>query len=336
MIKGLSKKRILLYAVISAVMLFMFYGLFDGDRTHKKTRFLMDTYCTIQAFGKKIRVERAMEKAFDRMAEVEAKFSVLEPDGVLHAFNGPSLEYGIKDREITDLIRTALWLSAESAGSFDITVFPLLDLWGFYDNEIRIPAEELIKNELEHVGYGKLVLTDGGLMKTDEKTRIDLGAIAKGYAVAEAVKVLKKEGIAAALIDAGGDIYCYGTRRKRLWRVGIRDPDNEGVIGVLAVSDMAVVTSGDYERFTEIDGVKYHHILDPGTGYPADGLKSVTVVSPDPVLADGWSTAFFVLGAERAMKIAEEKKDLEAVVITAQGDLRYSSGIKKYFTPIKK
>ena len=130
------------------------------------------------------------------------------------------------------------------------------------------------------------------------------------------------------MIDAGGDIYALGTNYGKPWVIGIRNPRGEGVAGTLELSDMAVITSGDYERFFETDGVKYHHILDPITGYPAEGIASVTVISPDPALADAWSTALFIMGKEKGLEILEDLQSLEVLMITDDGEQIYSSGMK--------
>ncbi len=127
-----------------------------------------------------------------------------------------------------------------------------------------------------------------------------------------------------------------GKLKEKDWKVGIRNPRGEGVIGVVEVSDLAVVTSGDYERFFEKDGVKYHHILNPKTGYPARGLTSVTVISPDPVFADAWSTALFVMGKEKGLELVEKTPNAETLMVTTEGEILYSSGLKENVKIISK
>ena len=130
------------------------------------------------------------------------------------------------------------------------------------------------------------------------------------------------------MIDAGGDIYAHGSNNGKPWVIGVRNPRGEGVVGVLELKDMAVMTSGDYERVFEQDGKQYHHILDPGTGFPAEGLSSVTVISPDPVLADAWATAFFVLGKEKNLEIVKTIPSIEVLMITDEGERIHSKGMQ--------
>jgi thiamine biosynthesis lipoprotein len=177
------------------------------------------------------------------------------------------------------------------------------------------------------VGRQNLVIRDGKLTKLRTDMAIDLGGIAKGYAAGEALKVLKKEGQTSALIDAGGDIYALGLNNGRPWKIGIRQPSGKGILGALELSDASVSTSGDYERFFEKNGVRYHHIFDPRTGYPASGVRSVTVVSKDATLADGYSTALFVLGPERGMKLAESNGIFEAIMITDDRQVLMTPGL---------
>ncbi len=287
------------------------------DALQSRTRFLMDTYCTIQIPGG-IEVLNIIDTAFDRMAEVQRTFDSLDPKSPIHAFNDDNVT--ITDSEIVALIKTALDVGDESGGAFDITVFPLLDLWGFFGETPAVPDREKIDELLKSVDYRHLAITAGTLVKGDAHVKIDLGGIAKGYAIGEAVAVLKKAGITSALVDAGGDIYALGTNKGKPWKIGIRNPRGEGTVGVLELTDCAVVTSGDYERYFEKDGKRYHHILDPKTGYSAEGITSVTVVTNNPVLADAWSTALFVMGKEKGRELMERNKSLKVLMITQDGE----------------
>ncbi len=304
------------------------------EKIQKQTRFLMDTYCTIQAVGPKKVVNRAIQLALDRMEEIDKKFNVLNPNSPLYEFNNKNMP--VTDQEILDLLKIAQQVSEESIGAFDITIYPLITLWGFYGDSPALPEKQKISEYLKKIGYKKLSVENGKLTKLKKDIKIDLGGIAKGYAVSEAVKVLEEEGIKSALVDAGGDIYALGKLKGKDWKVGIRSPRGEGVIGVVEVSDLAVVTSGDYERFFEKDGVKYHHILNPKTGYPARGLASVTVISSDPVFADAWSTALFVIGKEEGLNLVEKTPSAETLMVTTDGEILYSSGLKENLEIISK
>ena len=290
----------------------------------EQTRFLLDTYVTIRAPGG-AQARRAIEKALDRIEEINVKFNALNNNSPLYRFNNENI--AINDSEIVSLVETADEVSRQSDGAFDITVYPLVKLWGFYKGSQAVPSGVDISNCLAKVGRQNLVIRDGKLTKLRADAAIDLGGIAKGYAVGEALKVLKKEGLTSALIDAGGDIYALGQNNGRPWKIGIRQPSGKDILGALELTDASVSTSGDYERFFEKDGARYHHIFDPRTGYPARGVRSVTVVSKDATLADGYSTALFVLGPERGMKLAESNGTFEAIMMTDDGQILMTPGL---------
>lgn len=170
----------------------------------------------------------------------------MNPESPVYDFNNGNA--AITDDEIVALVNTALQISEKSGGKYDVTIFPLIDLWGFFSESPELPRREKLNEVLKAVGYGNLTINNGILDKKEEETKIDLGSIAKGYAIGEAGKVLKRAGIKSGLIDAGGDIYALGTNYGKPWVIGIRNPRGEEVAGTLELSDMAVITSGDYER----------------------------------------------------------------------------------------
>ena len=311
--------------IITLILLTINCVLNDPEPIQSQTRFLMDTYCTIQVPGN-IEVLGAIEQAFNRIEEIDEKFNALNPESPVYDFNNGNT--AITDEEIVALVNTALQISEKSGGKYDVTIFPLIDLWGFFSESPELPRREKLNEVLKVVGYRNLTIKNGILDKKEEETKIDLGSIAKGYAIGEAGKVLTSAGIKSGLIDAGGDIYALGTNYGKPWVIGIRNPRGEGVVGTLELSDMAVITSGDYERFFEKDGVKYHHILDPTTGYPAEGIASVTVISHEPAFADAWSTALFIMGKEKGLEILKDLQSLEVLMITDEGEQIYSSGMK--------
>lgn len=287
---------------------------------------MMDTYVTIYADGSKETTSRAIDLALDRMQEIDTKFNILNPKSPLHTFNQQGLP--ISDEEILNVVRAALDICQKTDGAFDITVCPLIRLWGFYGESPHLPREQQIKDCLKKIGYKYIVIKDGKIHSVKENISIDLGAIAKGYAVSQAVKVLRKEGVTSALIDAGGDVYALGKKNNKLWKVGIRSPRGEDLLGYLEVENTAVMGSGDYERFFVKDGRRYHHIFNPKTGYPAEGLSGITVISPDPMMADAWATVLFVIGPERGLDIVEKMPGMEAIMVTTSGEILYSSGLK--------
>ena len=291
----------------------------------KQTRFLMDTYVTIQIPGGTEKIQ-IIEHAMNRIEAVDHKFNILEEGSELYQFNNGSGP--VRDPEVLKLIRTALEIGEKTGGAFDITIYPLIKKWGFFSDNPSVPDSLTISRLLPHVGLDHLKWAPDRLVKDDPLTQIDLGGIAKGYAVGEAMRVIQSAGIQSALIDAGGDIYALGKLKGNDWKIGIRNPRGEGIIGTFDISDLAVVTSGDYERFFEQDGVRYHHILNPATGYPARGLASVTVITKDPAIADALSTAIFVMGQEKGLKFLETTGMAEAVIVTDDNQMFTTKGLR--------
>jgi thiamine biosynthesis lipoprotein len=334
--RGPKKFKIISLMVVVLLLGLLGFRAYNSYRFHleKQTRFMMDTYVTIYGVGPKKATSRAIDLAMKRMQEIDSKFNMLNPRSPLYAFNHQGVP--ISDPEIIDVIRAALEVARKSDGAFDITISPLVELWGFYGDSPHLPQEEQVRECLNHIGSRYLVLDDGTLKKTEADVRIDLGGIAKGYAISQAVKVLKAQGVTSALIDAGGDVYAMGKRGNKPWKVGIRSPRGEELLGYVEVEDLAVMGSGDYERFFMKDGKRYHHIFDPKTGYPAQGLSGTTLIYPDPMLADAWNTALFVLGPKKGLEIVEKTPAMETIMVTTEGKALFSSGMKNALKVIPK
>lgn len=326
-IKIRKKTGVLLVVVFFAAGLFGFKA-YNARRFNleKRTVFLMDTLVSVYAVGPKHMVSPPMELALKRMREIDVKFNAHNPKSPIYAFN----HFGtpITDNEVLGVVQAALKVSELSEGAFDITTFPLSRLWGFADKNPRVPSYEQIRRVLKDVGYRHLILSPGKLTKDGPGVEIDMGGIAKGYAVGEAVKVLRENGVASALVEAGGHVYALGKRGRGYWKVGIRDPRGDGMLGYVEVEDMAVLGSGDYERFFFGDGKRYGHILDPRTGYPAEGMRAVTIIYRDPMVADALAKVPFVLGLSRGRDIISAIPGMEAIMVASDGAITYSSGLK--------
>ncbi|MDR1329345.1 MAG: FAD:protein FMN transferase [Oscillospiraceae bacterium] len=274
----------------------------------------MDTIMNITAYGKD--AEAAVRDAERLINHFDALWSVGKPESEISRINNgdtPAL-----NTATDDILRQAELLREMTDGAFDERVFTLVDAWGFYSGDYRVPGGDEIA----------ALLTS--------KDKIDLGGIAKGYASDKAAELLRSEGVKSAIINLGGNVYALGSRPGgAAWRVAVRDPfDGAKYIGSLELRDLAAVTSGGYERYFEENGVRYHHIMDPRTGYPADsGLASVTVVSENGTLADGLSTGLFVLGKERAVELWRENKGLfELVLVENDGTVTITDGLKNSFS----
>lgn len=300
----------------------------------KQTRLMMDTYVTIQALGRAPVADRAIEAAFARLEDIGRKFNHLDTTSPLYAFN--TRNEPLTDSEVVEVVRAAVAVSEVSGGAFDITVRPLVELWGFYGDHPAVPSQRAIDSCLKMVGYRNLVVEPGRVTKRRPDVTIDLGGIAKGYALDEAARVLRAGGIDDALIDLGGDVYAMGRKGNKNWKVGVRNPRGEGVAEVVAVSNMAVVTSGDYERFffgpdtvrgsrDTVHGTRYCHIIDPATGRPPRGMTSTTVVMRDPLTAQGWSKVLFIRGTD-ALPLIKQTGGIEALLVTDKQEVIRSAG----------
>jgi len=328
-------KRVLRIAIVAILIYLGLWSMrqvnFGMLPAEKETRLMMGTYATVIALGPKDIAARAINLAFIRLREIDVKFNPINPQSPVYAFNRRNQP--IADPEIIGLVRRSLEISKESAGAFDITVAPLSELWGFYAKSLRIPKDIEIKECLRNVGYSHLLFKNGELNKDNPKVQIDFGGIAKGYALAESARVLKENRITSALIDLGGDVYVLGKKGAAFWKVGIKNPRGEDILGYIQVKDQAIASSGDYERFFIDKGKRYHHIFNPATGYPTEGVAGVTVIHPDPVLAQAWAKIPFVLGAQNGIQALNRIKDMQAVIITPGGQILYSENKLKINKP---
>ncbi|ACY16537.1 FAD:protein FMN transferase [Haliangium ochraceum] len=277
---------------------------------------------------------RAAAAVFEEFQRVDALMTSWGEDSDVARINaaagGPLVRV---DAEVMGVLQRAQQIARRSAGAFDITVGAFRGLWKFdQDKDGSIPAADEVAARLPLVGYRGVRLAPGskraGLRRAG--MRITLGGIAKGYAVDRAVALLRARGYRDFLIQAGGDLFVAGRRGDRPWRVGIRDPrgDAASPFAVAEIENQTFSTSGDYERSVVRDGVRYHHILDPSSGRPADKSRSVTVMAADALTADAWSTALFVMGAERGLPLVEKLPGVEAVFVDADNRVHVSSGLQ--------
>ncbi|MEI7543102.1 MAG: FAD:protein FMN transferase [bacterium] len=317
-------KKIIITVIVVVIMLsgFTVFKRFMEPPLQVRTRFIMDTLCSIKVIGGK-EVIPIIDKSFDAMEAVEAKFTIHKVGAPLYEFNKTGKQ--VSDPEILNLVRLALDVSKKTNGALDITIVPVMRAWGFYKGMTnRVPTEAEIKDAVSKTGYKYIAIEKRKLIKKKSYIQIDLGSMAKGYAVQKAADLLRANGIKSALIDGGGNIYVIGTVAGKPWKVGIKNPRGEGVIGIVDAEDMAITTAGDYERFFVKDGINYHHIMNPKNGSPARGVASVTVMCESSTTADAWDTALFVMGKDAALKKADEVKDIEILVVTDDGK-KYTS-----------
>ena len=318
----------------------------DGVPSASGDLFAMDTYMTVTCYGEKC--EEALEASLKEIERLDALWSVGQSDSEISRIN--EAKEGDLGAETAAVVGEALDVSEMTGGAFDITVAPLMELWGFTTGEYRVPDETEITAALKAVGSDKLVLEEAGdqvHLTLAPGQAIDLGGIAKGYTSDRLMEIFEDYGLTAGLVSLGGNVQCFGTKPDgTLWRCGIRDPfksdDASAFLGVVETADKAVITSGGYERFFEDEatGQTYHHILDPSTGYPAEsGIVSVTVVSGSGILADALTTAVYVMGLERAKELWEENREgFDMILMTEDKEVYVTAGIADAFTssyPVK-
>ena len=316
------------------------------SRTHRETREQMGTFVTITVHaGSTENAQRAAEAGFAAVENVDALMSTYKPDSDASRLNARDEQAPVRVSYATvRVLDRAARISKMTGGAFDITVRPLVELWRRAGKEKVLPTDEEIEAARALVNWDRGVLIDG---RCDESggpvlvkprgAQIDLGGIAKGYAVDQAINSIRgQKSVTAALVDAGGDLYAFGSPPGRdHWIVGIQHPGSEEHIlkSTLKLKDRAVATSGDYRQFFEIDGVRYSHIIDPRTGRPVEHMASVTVIALDATTADALATAISVLGPEDGLALAEATPDVETMILLRTEDgletIR-SSGYSRY------
>ncbi len=277
------------------------------------------------------RGEAAVEAVIEELHRIDNLMSTWKPESEISRINSGAAKVPVPaGEELRSLIKQAQTISEHTRGAFDITYASV----GFlYDYRERVrPDDTAVAGALESVDYRLVTVDDdaGTVSYAREGVRIDLGGIAKGYAVERGIVILRKRGVEHALVSAGGDTRVLGSRLGRPWRVGIRDPRRDGeMVALLPLTDEAISTSGDYERYFEAEGERYHHIINPGTGQSASSVRSATVVGPDGTLTDALSTSVFVLGVADGLAVINGLDGFEAVVVDSDGLLHFSRGFRQ-------
>ncbi|MBF0537205.1 MAG: FAD:protein FMN transferase [Nitrospirae bacterium] len=344
----LNKTRVVayvgsLFVVAAIILLYVFLGGDHRAKVYKKSRIAMDTVITLTVVSESERkAEGAIEAGFDEVTYLEGLLSMFLPNSEVSRI---SSDAGVKPVKVSEdtyrLIKKAVEIAGISDGAFDPTIAPLSRLWDF-QKKVKPPDEE-IKKRLALVDYRDIVLDDAArsVMLKRKGMGIDLGAIAKGYVADRVVEVLRARGMTGGIAAMAGDIKTFGTRPDGSgWRIGIKAPrgepngeqsgEQEGLAGVLTLKGEAVSTAGDYERFFIENGVRYHHLLEPSTGYPARDFQGVTVVNQEGQLADGLDTAIFVMGRDKGMALVR-RLNLKVYVIYSDTTTYISDNLKDSF-----
>ncbi|MEC4685722.1 MAG: FAD:protein FMN transferase [Nitrospirota bacterium] len=330
-------KRLLFLALNLALILSTFSCNWRKDETYRKSEFLLDTIVTITVVSdSEKKAGNAMDKAFAEIKRIGKLINFFSPDSEISAINrNAGISPVALSPDTYTLLERATEVSTETGGAFDMTVGVVVNLYDFH-KKIR-PSDALIREKLPLVNFRDLMLNQDkqtAFLKRKGMT-VDAGGIAKGYAADRAIEILKSEGIKAALVAVAGDIRAYGLKPGGTpWRVGIRDPRGQSmddIIATLELRDMAISTSGDYERFFIETGKRYHHLIDPKTGYPAGGVMGVTIVGPLGVYTDSLATALFISGIDKGLKIAGTL-GYDALMIDKTGKIHMTDTLKNKIT----
>lgn len=294
----------------------------------------MDTLITISAVADSgNKAEAAIDKAFSEIEKIDNLINFFSDKSEISEINKNAGKKAVKvSPETLAVIENAIYASEKTNGAFDITIGPVISLWDFH-KKIK-PEDRLIKQRLQLVNYKALTLYKNPPSAYLKKKGmlIDPGGVAKGYAADRAVEVMKKNGIKSGLVAIAGDIKAFGMKPdSKPWKIGIRNPrqknKDDEIMAAVDLSDMAISTSGDYERYFIVEGRRYHHILNPKTGYPADGCRSVSVIAKEGAVADPFSTGIFILGAEKGLKLLEEM-GIDGIIVDKDGKIHTTSGLR--------
>lgn len=292
--------------------------------------FALDTAITLKVYGSKR--AQVLKKLEDKINELDEMLSTGKETSEVSRLNRSG--EAVLSPTMANLVKKSLDIYKKTDGLFDITIYPLMELWGFPTKNYRVPSEKEIEEKLKLVGSDKIDFNEETrkISFKNKGMEIDFGGIGKGYITDELVKILTDEKVESAIINLGGNV--FGFRKKpdgSLWNIAIRDPNEpDKYMAAIRLEDSAVITSGGYERYFEENGIIYHHILDPRTGKPSDsGLKSVSIISKDGTLADALSTSLFIMGEEKAVKYWKENgNDFDILLMTKDNRLLVSAGIK--------
>lgn len=329
--------RLLLTVLCSLTITIFLFGCSKPPQLTSKTELVLGTVCSISIYDDENM--NVIDECFEELRQLENILSINKPETELQKVNEASGKAPVKVSDDTfDVVSKGIYYSELSKGALDITIGPLVKLWGIGTDEARVPTDQEINLVKPLIDYSLIDLdpVNKTIFLPKKGMIIDLGAIAKGYAADKVTDILVKNNIKNAVIDLGGNIFALGSKIDGSpWKIGVQDPNaaRNASIGFLQVSNKSIVTSGIYERYFVKDGKHYHHILNPDTGYPYENeLLGVSIVTDKSVDGDSLSTTLFALGIEKGLNLINSLDGIDAIFITKDNELYLSTGIKSNFT----
>ncbi len=331
-------KSILLLITITIIFILAYIFFTKKHKRHEviKNSYVLGTLVNLRAYGNK--AEKAIDEAIEKLNNIDDKMSAFKENSEISKIN---FKAGISYEAVSDetyfVVKKAIEYSSILEETFDPTIRPLVKLWSIGTKEEKVPEETEIMKKKKLVNYKDIILEENSksIMLKQKGQALDVGGIAKGFAADEVQKVFLKHNIKSALIDLGGNIFALGSKENDIpWRIGIQNPfEPRGeFLGILSVRNKSVVTSGNYERYFMKEGKRFHHIIDPRTGYPSESkIISATIISDNSIDGDGLSTGIYILGVNKALSIIEEIEGIEAILVTRDKKVYMTSKIGSIF-----
>ncbi|WBW97113.1 FAD:protein FMN transferase [Oceanirhabdus sp. W0125-5] len=338
-------KKIIFLLIITVLIVILKFTTSDSSQKQSKepinlpiskTAFFMGTVIDINIYEPVS--DDVFEDVFEILNSIENKMSLNLNDSEITKINANSGSAEVKvSPETFYVINRGKYYSSLSNGVFDISIGPLVKLWDIGSENARVPSQTEIDNTIKKINYKNILLDESNqsVKLKNYDMMLDLGAIAKGYAADEIIKYLESKNISSAIISLGGNIYAMGVKpNSNPWKIGIQNPfsDRGEHLGIIQVKNKSVVTSGIYERYLEKEGIRYHHILNPFTGYPVENsLASVSIISDKSIDGDGLSTSVFSMDVEEGHKLIETLEGVDAIFVTKNNEIFITSGIESNF-----
>lgn len=330
------KTKLLLLVIVCIAVTSFLYGCNNISQQkaepYRKQIFALDTIIDLTIYDS--RGEELSVLSENRINELEQKMSAQINTGEVSMINSSENRSIKVSSDTYNVIKNACEVSERTDGALDITVYPLVKLWGFPTGNYRVPSKNEIDTLLQSVDHTSIKTNDDDMsVSVPTGTQIDLGAAAKGYISDDIRTLLKENGVESAVLSFGGNVVTIGCKNGENWRIGVKYPYSEDNYAILDVSETSIVTSAADQRYFTENGKQYHHIIDPKTGYPSNsGLISVTVICESAVYADCLSTALFVMGKDKAIEYYNTYKDFDFIMLDSDNNMYYTSGLKNSFS----